>query len=387
MNLFLPSQIIILTLSIGYLITLLLIIAYEHKQLTKHIKYSFLLAKFIQIIAWIGLGYGEGAYKSFFLGFSNSLLFISYTLEVIALLTLKNMLHNVEKRLLYFFMVVSIIGFNLIIIINDTTALRIIFYSVVNAVIYLFMYRMVFSKGATTLMKLFGSLYLIVSFASVIRAVITAISSVPTSFYIPGTFQWTVVLAIYIFSNLGTIGFILLMKEEVDRDLYHFANFDDLTGVLNRRSFSTETENKIRYSAKKRESITYVLFDVDHFKSINDTYGHLIGDKVLQNLTTIIKHFLQINDLFGRYGGDEFAVLLVDKNEQEATEIIKQIKQSIRPLIVDDLVVHYTISMGVITTAPSNDTCLEDLYISCDKALYTAKRNGRNIFVIGKLES
>lgn len=387
MNLLLPSQIIILTLSIGYFITLLLIIAYEHKQLTKRIKYSFLFAKFIQIIAWVGLAYGEGAYKGFFLGFANSLLFISYTLEVCAFLILKNMLRPFDKRFLYRFMFVCIIVFNLIIIIHDSAPLRIVVYSVANAVIYAFMYRLIFSKGATMLMKLIGFLYLLVSFASLIRAVVTAISSVPTSFYIPGTFQWAVVLAIYIFANLGTIGFILLMKEEVDRDLYYFANFDDLTDVLNRRSFNEQAEKTLHHYAKKQEPITYALFDVDYFKSINDTYGHLIGDKVLQSLTATMKQHLQPHDLFGRYGGDEFALLLVHKNEAQATALIQQIKQSIQPLIVNDTVVHYTISMGLITTIPSAHTRMEELYVSCDKALYTAKRNGRNIFVTGTLET
>ena len=387
MNLILPSQIIISTLGVGYLVTLLLIIAYEHKQLNKRSKHIFLIAKFIQLIAWFGLAYGEEDFGIYILAFSNSLFFISYTLEVIALLSLKNMLHHIEKRLLYIFMFLSIIGFNFIIIFNNLTELRIVFFSIVNVCIYFLMYRMVFSKGATTLMRLIGSLYLLVALASLIRAIVTISSSFPTSLYFPGTFQWVFLLSLYIFSNLGTIGFILLMKEEVDRDLHYFANFDDLTGVLNRRSFNIKTKNKLSYYAKKRESITYVLFDVDNFKSINDTYGHLIGDKVLQNLTTSIKPYLQTNDLFGRYGGDEFAILLVDKNEHKATEIIKQIKQSIQPLIVKDLVVNYSISMGVVTTVPTNDIHLEVLYTSCDKALYTAKSNGRNVFVKEKLES
>lgn len=386
MNLVLPSQIIITTLGIGYLITLLLIIAYEHKQLSKRSKHIFLLAKFIQIIAWLGLAYREGSYGIYVVAFSNSLLFISYTLEVIAFLSLKNMIRPIEKRLLYVLMVLSIIGFNCIIIFNNIQELRIVFYSVVNVCMYLFMYRMVFSKGTTVLMRLIGILYLLFALASVIRAILTIASSFSTSYYAPGNFQWVFLLSVYIFSNLGTIGFILLMKEEVDRDLHYFANFDDLTSVLNRRSFAIETKNKLNYCAKKRKSVAYILFDVDHFKMINDTYGHFIGDKVLQTLTTNIKPYLQNDDLFGRYGGDEFALLLVDKNEQEAIDLIKQIQQSIQSISVKDKVVQYSISIGVVTTIPTNETNLELLYTSCDKALYVAKSGGRNIFVKGEFE-
>lgn len=131
----------------------------------------------------------------------------------------------------------------------------------------------------------------------------------------------------------------------------------------------------------------YILFDVDHFKSVNDTYGHLIGDKVLQHLTTTIKTFLQSQDLFGRYGGDEFAILLTNKSEQQAIETIEKIKKAIQALSVDDVVVTYSISIGIITTIPTATTHLEALYTSCDHALYEAKKNGRNIFVQGTIDS
>lgn len=227
--------------------------AYEHKQLDKPAKNMFLLAKFFQIIAQLGIVILDAA---------NSLLFVSYTFEVIALLSLKN-----------------------------------------------------------------------------------------------------------------------LLKEEVD-----YAHFDDLTDVLNRCSFNKETEKKLLQYAKKREPIHYILFDVDYFKSVNDTYRHLIGDKVLQYLTTI-KTFLQPHDLFGRYGDNEFAILLTNKNEQQAIETIEKIKKAIQPLSVDDVVVTYSISIGIITTVPTATTHLETLYTSCDHALYEAKKNGRNIFVKGTIDS
>ncbi|MEE1131575.1 MAG: GGDEF domain-containing protein [Caryophanon sp.] len=387
MDYFIPSRLIILTLCIGYLITLLLIIAYEHKQLDKPAKHMFLWAKFIQIIAWLGIAFGEGKFGMIILAASNSLLFVSYTLEVIALLSLKNLLKPHEKKMLVAFMIASIIGFNSVIYFNNVTELRIIFYSFANVFIYFLMYRMIFSNKVTKLMKLVGSLYWFAALIALIRAILTSVTDLHTDVYTASTFQWMFLLALYIFSNLGTIGFILLMKEEVDRELYHFAHFDDLTGVLNRRSFNKETEAKLLYYAKKREPIHYILFDVDHFKSVNDTYGHLVGDKVLQDLTNTLSAFLQPDDLFGRYGGDEFAILLTNKNEQQAIDTIEQMKQAIQPLLVDDVVVTYSISIGIITTIPTATTHLEALYTSCDQALYEAKKNGRNIFVKGTIES
>ncbi|MHC8523843.1 GGDEF domain-containing protein [Rossellomorea sp. H39__3] len=119
---------------------------------------------------------------------------------------------------------------------------------------------------------------------------------------------------------------------------------------------------------------SFLLFDVDHFKQINDTYGHLAGDQVLQDMTTTIQGQLTDKDLFGRYGGDEFAILLVDKGIEASNRFTEQLISSLHST---KSIVPYQVSIGITTFETST---LEELYACCDEALYEAKKAGRNQF-------
>ena len=319
--------------------------------------------------------------------FANSLLFIGYALEIIALLGLKHALHSKTKMIYLVLTLLSIIGFQLIFIFYNKENVRIAYCSFVTAAIYIPVYRIVFGKALTPLMRIIGSMYLLVAAASLVRGIISLTSSTfSTSFYTPGTYQLISLLSIFIFTNLGSIGFILLMKEKVDQELIHFASYDDLTGTLNRRTFTENAKQYLINYAKKGQSLSYILFDIDNFKGINDTFGHHIGDQVLQDLTMKIKQHLDKDDLFGRYGGDEFGILMPGKNVIESTKKAERIKQSLNDDINHSLPVTYTISMGIITIIPKHSTQLEMLYTNCDKALYKAKSNGRNGIFRGQFE-
>lgn len=379
MNLFFDTRIIILLLGIGYIFTLILIIAYEHNHLKKLIKNTFFLAKFTQTIAWFFMIL-RGLIPDFFsISFANSLLLAGYAFEIIALLSLKNTFNLKTKKLFLVFSVLSIIGFQMILIFYNKEYVRIAYMSFAAAVIYLPVYRVVFTKVSSPLMKIIGSMYIFFAVSSIIRGVVTLTSSAPsTSFFTTGNFQLASLLTIFIFTNLGSIGFILLMKEKVDQELIHFASYDDLTGALNRRTFTENAKQYLTNAAKKGQHLSYILFDVDNFKAINDTHGHHIGDLVLEDLTKKIKQHLDKDDLLGRYGGDEFGILMPGKDEIESTKTIERIIQSINDGITINLPVAYTISLGIISIIPEQSTQLDVLYTNCDKALYESKRNGRN---------
>lgn len=379
MNLFLDTKVIILLLGIGYLFTFILIIAYGHKHTKNLTVNTFFLAKCTQTIAWFCMILRGGIHDFLSISFANSLLFIGSSLEIIALLSLQYALRPKTKMIYLVLTLLSIIGFQLIFLFNNKENIRIAYYSLVTAVIYIPVYRMVMGKALTLLMRIIGSIYLLVIVATLVRGVTALLApTVSTSFYTPGAYQLISLLSIYIFTNLGSIGFILLMKEKADHELIRLASYDDLTGTLNRRTFTENAKQYLVNYAKRRQSLSYLLFDIDNFKSINDTYGHHIGDQVLQDLTMQIKQHLDKDDLFGRYGGDEFGILLPGKDVAESNEMTWRIYQSLNDAISRSLPVTYTISMGILTVIPEQYTQLEILYTTCDKALYKAKNNGRN---------
>ena len=118
------------------------------------------------------------------------------------------------------------------------------------------------------------------------------------------------------------------------------------------------------------------MFDIDHFKNINDTYGHITGDKVLITLTKIIKHHLRINDIFARWGGEEFMVLLPRTDIQEAYNKAKELRKIIEEY-QDNQIPKFTVSFGVteILDSDKSESCL----IRVDTALYQAKRQRNDV--------
>ena len=124
-----------------------------------------------------------------------------------------------------------------------------------------------------------------------------------------------------------------------------------------------------------------ILFDADHFKRVNDTYGHLVGDQVLQELAVRCQHSLRENDVMGRFGGEEFIVLLTNVDIQTAQQVGERIRENVAstPLPTTGGNVPVTVSVGVAQCYNYDLIRLDTLIDRADKALYFAKRNGRNL--------
>ncbi|MGB3160132.1 MAG: sensor domain-containing diguanylate cyclase [Carnobacterium sp.] len=163
---------------------------------------------------------------------------------------------------------------------------------------------------------------------------------------------------------------------KVNEQLVNLSNTDQLTGIPNRRLFEMKMKEQIvRYSAN--EKITFCLFmiDIDHFKKINDQYGHLIGDSVLIKIAQMIQELIPVEGMVARYGGEEFIVILPYLKEEKMFEVAQKINESIEKanwVKIDGV----TVSVGVsdFQTGDTRDTIVE----RADLALYKAKRNGRN---------
>jgi len=164
-------------------------------------------------------------------------------------------------------------------------------------------------------------------------------------------------------------------KKVVEGKLRKLAETDSLTGILNRRSFIQAAEREFARSARYKKPFSMILFDLDHFKKVNDTYGHARGDELLKSLARITEKNIRESDYFSRFGGEEFIVLMPEtkkKNAQQAAEKLRGVFEKSQDILPGG----FTASFGV-AESKSNQT-LNELIRSADKAMYLAKQNGRN---------
>lgn len=176
---------------------------------------------------------------------------------------------------------------------------------------------------------------------------------------------------------------ILVMIKEYNRKLEKLAAFDSLTKLPNRRNFNQYFEKALRLFMRDKTARSVVFFDIDNFKLINDNYGHLVGDTVLKRISTILKMQIRSSDTVSRWGGEEFLILLNDSKLEDSIEIAEKIRISFE----NDIELHDLIKGGVtasfgVTTFKPDDT-IEKIVARADKALYEAKRNGKNMVVKG----
>lgn len=171
----------------------------------------------------------------------------------------------------------------------------------------------------------------------------------------------------------------ILVRKNLEQKLRELANTDELTEVLNRRGFMKAAEDEWQRSQRYNHPITFLSFDADYFKSINDNYGHAAGDEVLKNIAMIASHAIRDNDIVGRIGGEEFAIALIETNLEQATEMAERLRQKIEgtPTVYRGQTIPVTISIG-ISQSTSSHASAKDCLIDSDMALYRAKEGGRN---------
>ncbi|WP_079914727.1 GGDEF domain-containing protein [Paenibacillus sp. 32352] len=386
MDWLLDAKTIFIALGIGHLFTLILISAYWHDHAKEVTVKAFFLAKCAQTTTWFLQAFRGEIPDLLSISLANSILFIGASFEILAIMSLQKELRPATRKIYFIVTVLSILGFQLIVLLYNKENWRVAYSSFITAAIVFPVYRLVVVKAHTLLMKIMGYLYLFVIASSMVRGTVALLAPPKSSLFTPGIFQTIAFLALYIVMILGNTGFILLLKEKADQELIRLASYDDLTGTLNRRTFTSHAVQYLNDYAKRKQPLSYMLFDIDWFKAINDTYGHNAGDQVLQDLTARIKQILGPDDLFVRYGGDEFGILLPGKDETRSNEVAQQIKETLNGPMSSHLPMKYTISMGVLTVVPEPRTLPETLYTSCDKALYMAKNNGRNGWYRGRVE-
>lgn len=183
---------------------------------------------------------------------------------------------------------------------------------------------------------------------------------------------------------LGSVGFILMIKERTDREVMHLAMTDSLTGVPNRRALIDQAE--LILAQRNGSPMSLLMLDVDHFKRINDTYGHPAGDEVLRQATDLMAQRLRAGDVLGRYGGEEFCVIAPNTDSVGALTLAEVLREiiAITPLQSEAGEINVTMSIGIACCASDEKRELKRLLAEADAALYQAKQAGRNrVFLSG----
>jgi two-component system, cell cycle response regulator len=175
------------------------------------------------------------------------------------------------------------------------------------------------------------------------------------------------------------------IEEEFQRQLYESATRDGLTGLFNKKFLLDRLAAEFAFCARHTASLSLCMLDIDHFKQINDRWGHVAGDAVLTQLSRMVSKASRTEDIICRYGGEEFAVLLRDIEEKNATTYAERIRRRIEESEfaftdkdASQQAIHLTISVGIATVGTTRYPTMDDFIAAADKRLYLAKQAGRN---------
>ncbi|WP_028226932.1 sensor domain-containing diguanylate cyclase [Paraburkholderia ferrariae] len=180
-------------------------------------------------------------------------------------------------------------------------------------------------------------------------------------------------------SDVTHVSVVQREREEAVAKLRDYADRDGLTGIANRRYFETRLAEEFSRWQRYGGELSVLLFDLDHFKKINDQFGHVAGDTVLRVMAQRVANVVRKEDVFGRFGGEEFALLLPCTPIGDAMRVAEKIRKTIgdTPVEVQGVVVPVTASVGAATARPGAPG-YEGIVNEADAALYRAKRQGRN---------
>ena len=175
-------------------------------------------------------------------------------------------------------------------------------------------------------------------------------------------------------------------KERENLKLEEMAFIDPLTGTVNRRKFEELSEQEMERSRRYKSNLSFLMLDIDHFKAINDTYGHVAGDEILKHFSSICLDMARSLDIVARIGGEEFVVMLPETASDGAYMFAERFREKIFNSVVniEDETIKYSVSIGISVLDSAVDTDVKSIIQRADKALYEAKESGRNTTIIYK---
>ena len=203
------------------------------------------------------------------------------------------------------------------------------------------------------------------------------------SYYQDGFLTLQLSEVVILFAPFLLVGYITtLLSADLQRVTEHLASIsdtDELTGLKNRRAFNMALDTEIRKASRYGRSFAILMIDADNLKPVNDSFGHVVGDRLIVLIATIIRESLREVDLVARYGGDEFVVLLPESNSQAAAEVAERIRQAVENSSFSENGerVSSTVSIG-IASFPADTRHSDELLAIADQQLYSSKNLGKN---------
>ncbi len=167
---------------------------------------------------------------------------------------------------------------------------------------------------------------------------------------------------------------------EQQKELEILARKDGLTNLYNHRTIMELMEKEFQKAIRDQFSIAFLMFDIDYFKKVNDTYGHSTGDRVLKHVGNLLQASPKLSDLIGRYGGEEFCIILSGQSFENVLTYSERLRKSIETqhFSSENIRIRVTASIGISYKKPLLDASVNDIIITADQKLYSAKKNGRN---------
>jgi len=173
---------------------------------------------------------------------------------------------------------------------------------------------------------------------------------------------------------------LLLRVHRDEQEMRSLASYDSLTGLLSRHAFFDNANNYISLAQREKNAFSVLVIDLDHFKLINDRYGHPAGDAVLKLFADVVNSVARRSDIIGRLGGEEFAMVLPSTTASEALEFSQRLHHAINQAVLkfNGSAIRYTVSIGLTEFDNASADSIDDLLAQADIALYQAKQAGRN---------
>ncbi len=186
-----------------------------------------------------------------------------------------------------------------------------------------------------------------------------------------------------------------VFQDQIDlryhQEMYDSTIRDGLTGIYNRRYFNERIVTDLSFTRRHRHPLSFMILDIDHFKNVNDTYGHQTGDQVLITIANAVAQMIRAEDVFARYGGEEFAIIAANLDFDGGVKLAERIREHLASKTIEavddsDKTLSITVSFGVVTISPASTEDSFAVVSTADRNLYKAKENGRNQTVASELE-
>ncbi|MDR1855620.1 MAG: GGDEF domain-containing protein [Desulfovibrio sp.] len=365
----------------GNLSILILIAAYHlstDPQKSGRLSQYYIVAKFLQMLGYFLL-FNRGVLPDPVTIYgANTIAFVGYYFEGKTMLIVLEERSEVIHTLMLCVLVFAVPGFNIgAYYFTDRRMLVLMASLILFSFLALPNIKILFTPGVSQFKRAVSAFYLFCACMMLPRGFFAISYNIElmTHSYI----QSLTFLAFTLVLISGLTAYLLVLRENIEKAISHMAATDSLTGVSNRHSFRGVATRAFNRQRMQGETVTILFIDIDHFKMINDTYGHAFGDEVLVKLAKVLESGVRPGDLVCRFGGEEFVVMATGVSPANALRLTRRLMGSIRAATFDDYPsFSFTVSMGVVTEVPGESETLADLIDKADKAMYQAKKAGRD---------